>query len=379
VALSDDLLAVLDDPTHMWTHALKELSNEAQRLFLTLTLLPKPVSSDVLQIAYTAQVLNRSESFLDSLKSLEDSFISIEKPYGDLRRVSFRNPSLQDFAIAHLNANSDWLDMLLSSPKYFEQVVNVFSLAMSSPVVLINPQTRSRRPGAPRHSGIKTWVARQAKGLIGTAVNLLEAEGSETSRDNRKLRLGQLLEIMAIYGIPTDNAVLKGLKKATAIAMRPDGRESANAMLTLLETPSYRRLLDDFLGDEAAAVMRTNVLDKDDWKFAVLARLDRLLKCAWEDSWESWGGDYVHYARQLAEELSDSTNDEELRKAISEMEEINSMLDADLYEEINTLEERRSRLPRDEDYDDNSSGEARIGQIDEADTRQLDRIFSTLL
>src|ERR1700733_12583349 len=102
MALADDLLAVLNDPTHMWSHALKELSSDAQRLFLTLTLLPKPVSSDVLQVSFTSQTSSRSASFLDSLRSLEDSFISIDKRYADRRSVAFRNPSLQDFANAHL-------------------------------------------------------------------------------------------------------------------------------------------------------------------------------------------------------------------------------------------------------------------------------------
>lgn len=85
MALADDILAVLDNPTHMWSHALRELSQESQRLFLTLSLLPQPILIDDLQIAYSAQSFNRTEPFLDSLRALDDSFISISAGTRDRR------------------------------------------------------------------------------------------------------------------------------------------------------------------------------------------------------------------------------------------------------------------------------------------------------
>jgi len=131
MALADDILAVLDNPTHMWSHALRELSQESQRLFLTLSLLPQPILIDDLQIAYSAQSFNRTEPFLDSLRALDDSFISISAGTRDRRWVDFRNPSLLDFCEEYLNQYSDWLDSLLSQPIYYEQIAGVYELAMA--------------------------------------------------------------------------------------------------------------------------------------------------------------------------------------------------------------------------------------------------------
>src|ERR1700722_20746442 len=124
MSLADELLAALNDPTYMWSHALKESSPDSQRLFLAMALLPQPVSADDLQIAHSAESASRVEPFIDSLRTLEDSFIKIEAAgYMSSRRwVNFRNPSLQDFAYQYLDEYSDWLDTLLSSPVYYEQI-----------------------------------------------------------------------------------------------------------------------------------------------------------------------------------------------------------------------------------------------------------------
>jgi hypothetical protein len=374
--LADDLLAVLNNPTHMWSHALKELSVDGQRLFLTLTLLPDPVSSDVLQIAYTSHTSNRSESFLDSLRSLEDSFVAIEKRYTDDRSISFRNPSLQDFANAYLDSNPDWLDTLLSAPKYYEQIIAVFNLAMAQTAQLIDARTRSRKDAPPKYPGIKGWVDRRADKLTETAIKLLAAVPTDFFRYVRKTRFGQLLEITAVYGLPTKKKVLHKLRVAAALAVQPSTQVEAKAMLELLSEPVYRRLLDKLLQDSAAAVMRESILDKDSWKFAILAELDKLLELDSEETWDSWGSDYVEYARQLAEDLADSDDDEDLRMAIDELTSIGTMLGVDLYSEINALEQRRDDLPEGDDYDDIKPS-APVNSI--VDSTRLHEIFASLL
>lgn len=380
MTLAEDLLAVLDDPAHMWTHALKELSSDAQRLFLTLTLLPKPVSSDVLQVAYTSQELNRSESFLDSLRSLEDSFISIEKLYANLRAVSFRNPSLEDFANSHLDSNSDWLDGLLSAPKYYEQIIGSFSLAMAQTSLLVDARDRSRKDAPPKYPGIKQWVERRATDLIGMAVNLLDAERAwiYSSSSSSRARLGQLLEIIVAYGMPANEATVHQLAAAATIAAHPNTQDSANVILELINKPTHRRLLDDLIRNNTVAVVRENVLDKDSWKFGVLAKLDNILKLDLEESWDSWGNDYLNYARQLAERLTDSNDDDDLRIAIDELESVGRMLDADLSNEIAALEERRRHIPQDDDYDDESQSSGSDGSVEDS-SAQLHKIFATLL
>ena len=131
MSLADEILAVLDNPTRMWSHALRELSQEGQRLFLTLPLLPQPILIDDLQVAYTTQHFNKTEPFLDSLRALDDSFVSISAGTRNQRWVDFWNPSLQDFSHEYLNQYTDWLDSLLSSPVYYEQIASVYELAMA--------------------------------------------------------------------------------------------------------------------------------------------------------------------------------------------------------------------------------------------------------
>ena len=124
--------------------------------------------------------------------------------------------------------------------------------------------------------------------------------------------------------------------------------------------------------------MRESILDKDAWKFAVLSDLDKLLELELEESWESWGDDYVSYARQRAEELADSTNDDELRVAINELNSVGDMLGADLYNEISMLEQQREVLKQDEDYNDDELPLSGSGNaVDES--AELDRIFASLL
>src|SRR6201999_64380 len=102
VSLADDLMAVLDDPTHMWSHALKGSSRDSQRLFLTLALLPQPAAVDDVQVAYSAQRVIAAESFMDSLRALEDSFVGISAGSQGVRWIRFRNPSLEDFSHQYL-------------------------------------------------------------------------------------------------------------------------------------------------------------------------------------------------------------------------------------------------------------------------------------
>jgi len=378
MALADDLLTVLDDPTHMWSHALKELSNDAQRLFLTLTLLPKPVSSDILQIAYTSQKFNKVESFLDSLRSLEDSFISIERRYADLRAVSFRNPSLEDFANVYLDSNSDWLDILLSSPKYYEQVLSVFNLAMTQTAIIIDSRTRRRKAAPSKYPGINLWIKYRANQLIELGIDLLEVQSAEIFVDSTRSRLSQILKILFIYGAPTNKASARKLKAAAEAELNPSTHASADVMLNLLRNPNYRSLLDKIIQGDAAMLMRANVLDKGTWKFTILCKLDELLRLDSVETWNSWGQAYVDYAKGLARDLADSDDDDDLRVAIEEMTDINNMLDADLYDEINMLEERRSSLPKEEDYNDIESG-AKAPRSTADASAQLDVIFGSLL
>src|SRR5450756_196505 len=177
--LADDLLAILNDPTHMWSHALKEASRDSQRLFLTLALFSKALTVDDLQIAYSEQNSATSESFMDSLRALEDSFVKIRAGYQGIRWVDFRNPSLQDFSHEHLNEYSDWLDTLLSTPMYYEQIIGTYKLGMSRKpaTILLKPRgsappIKTIREGDRKFDGIHRWLRRHHGQIATKAIDL---------------------------------------------------------------------------------------------------------------------------------------------------------------------------------------------------------------
>jgi hypothetical protein len=379
--LADEIIAVLDDPKRMWSHALRQLSPDARRLFLTLTVLPKPVSADVLQIAYTAQGVDRSESFLDSLRSIEDSFVNIRKPWGTVRSVEFRNPSLQDFALGYIDENLDSLDTILDSPVFYEQITTIFTLAMAYSEVIYNAKDRSMKPGKSKYVGIKKWVERRGVNLVLTAIDLLDSEDGELYSYAGRSRLSQLIEIMDNYGTPDVASTSEKVKKVVTQAVNPYSKRTADITVSLLRKPSQRLIMDRLAGGNAAAIARENVLDKDDWKYGILSKLDVILDLDRDDSWESWGISYQEYARELTEILSDSHDDEDLRDAIRELNSITDMLEIDMSEEIAKLEARRETVSSQEsDYDEQDSlAPSRPDKNSGDASQQLERIFSSLL
>lgn len=193
-------------------------------------------------------------------------------------------------------------------------------------------------------------------------------------------RVGELIEIMADYGLPTNAETLNVMHEAVEKATRSDGEEAANQIVSLLKIPPYRELLDKLFQGNTAAALRENVLDKDSWKFKVLADVDRILTLDLQDSWSSWGDEFVAYARQITEDLEDTTDGYDLQSAINELNSVPSMLDVELNDEIAKLEERLGKLPRNPDYDDGEEDSKSQESEGGADPySQLDRIFGSLL
>lgn len=378
MALADDLLAVLDDPTHMWAHALRELSRDAQRLFLTLVTLPKPVTADVLQVAYTSQTPQRSESFTDSLRSLEDSFVTIDRYYGDQRLVRFRNPSLQDFANVYISEHSDWFGELLSAPAYYEQVVIVINLAMAEESYIVDTRTRRRKSSSPKYLGIRNWAERHSSRLVKLAVSLLSSERAEYFITARKSRTAELIAVLQAYGVPTDPAIRKELLTAFREWLNPIGHDQATMVIDGLKDAQIRALLDSILDDRSLTGLRGNILDKDNWRYGILSKIDRLLELDSESSWDTWGQDYLDYARQLAHDLDNTTSYDDLTSAIDELNEVGDTLGLDLYDEIRGLKERRDNLPSTNDYDEIESSASATVEPDR-DALKLHSIFESLL
>jgi hypothetical protein len=368
--LADKVLAVLDNPTHMWSHALKELSSDARRLFLTLVLLREPVSTDVLQVAYTSQIVNRSEPFIDSLRSLEGSFVRIDRTYFfSGRRVSFRNPSLQDFANRYVDENSDMLDVLLSAPCFYEQVISVFSLSMAKV----------------KYPGIRRWVERRADKLIERAIDLLVTEKTKTVEG---LAISQLLEVMTVYGAPANVKTLEKLCGGFREAINPLNLRSADITVGLLQKPAYKNILDRTLQEDSAEAMRYNVLSKGTWRFGILAKLDDVTGRKRSESWASWGNDFMDYVRQLAADRYRLQSYEDLRRAILEISLISKIFSVNLDREITILKKRQESFdglgidehaPSEDSDDDSDADWSDEAQAWAYDREQLDRIFDSLL
>jgi hypothetical protein len=392
IVLADDLLAVLDNPTHMWTHALKELSSDAQRLFLTLVLLPEHVSTEVLRAAYTSQTAARSEPFMDSLRSVEGSFVTIEKhsrPRSSV--VGFRNPSLQDFANKYLDGNPDVIDALLSVPVFYEQIIGVFSLAMAQSENKMASQTRKRVNTQPKYPGIRAWVERRADRLIAHAIGLLDAQRAGLFLiENGRIR--QLLELMAVYGMPPAARESRSSRKQVLKMLNPSNRRAADNTVELLGDPIYRDLLCKILQADAAAVMRRNVLTRASWKYRILIRLDRMLNLNPSESWQSWGIEYVAYAQKIiadADWLAHSYRSD-IRDMLDELLYLKVTFGADLDDEIAVLQKRAySSYDGDSGYDSLGASyrESAEGDDDPSDSEldwayeceELEQIFDSLL
>jgi hypothetical protein len=402
--LADDILAVLNDPTHMWSRALGELSQESRRLFLMLTLLPHPILMDDLQIAYSAQKFNKTGTFSDSLRTLDDTFISISAGIRisisaatqNRRWIDFWNPSLQDFSQEYLNQHSDLLDSLLDAPTYYEQVTTVYDLAMvrhpdrwSLPSRSAGPPyTKIIHKESAKYAGIRSWVTRRHSDLLAKAIELA-ASNSILSPDvyfRRTPRwkiLKELIEIMLEFGDSLDRSEEQSFNGLIEQALESASKPSAADILELIQGNETGKLIERHYSGNALEVLRSSILDEDEWKFPLLAKIDEMLGIDPNVSMLEWGDDYVRYVNLIVDGLSNSTDWERLDKTIRELEDTASFLGLDLYDSISALETRRDNLPpeRDEDYEgygsDSGSSDSRADDL--SSERQLNNIFGSLL
>lgn len=388
MALAEELLAVLNDPAHMWSHALRELPRPTQRLFLTLSLLPAPAALSDLQLAYTSQEFERTETFLDSLQSLEDSFIVIGGPPSrksrshGRREVRFRNPSLEEFSYSYLNNYSDWLSSLLDKPAWFEQVARVFELATSHNDVAYKPREH-------RYPEISAWVESNSSRLLSSAIKLLSAQVDSPiyGRKNQMERLGIILEFIYRYRPALDPTDADALRLFIVEALNPSSQRSADNVLQLVENEKTRRLLDELSGIDSAMTLRANLLDKDEWKYSILLRLDECFDLK-QESIASWGEDYIAYAARFVDDLSDCDHRDTLSNAIRELEDMAAYLDADFTTEIMILQAGYDELsPKDDrSYDSDyewidEDWESKVIEPPAGSTvgEKLDRLFESLL
>jgi hypothetical protein len=390
MSLAEEILSVLHDPTYMWSHALREASQDSQRLFLTLPFLPQPISTNDLQVAYSTQRFNQTETFLDSLRALEDSFISIDVGGQNRRWVNFRNPSLQDFSHKYLNKYTDWLNRILSNPTYYEQVINVYNLAMSrlpgSRTVSAGPPHRlNYHEGELRFTEIRSWVTSQHHDLISEAINLALSRSEVRDRykyvrQDFSIKLKELVEIILTFGEPSEQSTIQVFGELINRALRPTDEPSADSVLDLLRVRKTAKVVEKYSTDDAMEILRTNILDLDEqtWRFSVLSKIDEFLGIDYEESMDAWGHDYIRHLDEFVDEMMQSSDYEDIDNAINEMRGVSSLLGIDLYDSISVLESHRDSLPPDRgdgDYERYSTSQI----SDSSSSHELDNVFASLL
>ena len=369
-----------------------------------LPLLPHPISLEDLQDTYSAQKLNKTEPFSDSLRALDDSFISISAgtrisiSAGTRTRrwIDFRNPSLQDFSQEYLNQHSDWLDSLLATPTYYEQIAIVYELAMVRhpdrwslpPRSAGPPYTKIVHKGSAKYAGIRSWVTRRHRDLLAKAIDLAVSNSVLSPslyfrRTGRSEILKELVEIMLEFGESLGHSEEQSFNVLIEQTLESASKSSAADILELIQGHETGKLIERHYADSAVEALRSSILYEDEWKFSLLAKVDEILGTDPNVSMLEWGSDYVMYVNETVDELSNSTDWERLDKAIRELEDTAYFLGLDLFDSISALETQRDNVPpeRDEDYEGygSDSGSSSSRDSDVSSERQLDNIFGSLL
>jgi hypothetical protein len=130
-------LNFLNNPTSVWLHAYEnQISDFSRYLLLVLLSTGTPVLLDDLKQSLSEFVkINNSkynltyneQSFIKSLKELENTFIKIEVDYNHLQAIEFQNPSVFDFLINYLKEYPETVFDLISSSKFLNQYFVAFS------------------------------------------------------------------------------------------------------------------------------------------------------------------------------------------------------------------------------------------------------------
>lgn len=126
----------LDDPNEYWESTFKKQTFSSQVILLILFISNTPILRESIEQTYKEAVKRRSEygfnisllEFDESLKELEDTFITIEPYYGNKQfKIDFQNPSLKDFLLEYLRHNlSIYGEFLIQSATFFNQLIFAF-------------------------------------------------------------------------------------------------------------------------------------------------------------------------------------------------------------------------------------------------------------
>jgi hypothetical protein len=131
-----EFIANLENPLRIWEKAFEsELSEYSQYILYILASLGSGVLMDDLGKAFRAfcdeaglDLLPRIDqnSFRDSLREMQDTFIRISITKYDEYRIEFMNPSIRDFLVNRIMNNIQVLQILVSSSLFLNQLFYIF-------------------------------------------------------------------------------------------------------------------------------------------------------------------------------------------------------------------------------------------------------------
>jgi len=291
-----------------------------------------------------------------------------------------------------------WLDTLLSSPVYYEQVAGVYALAMQkSPGTWTLERQRSYsvhkdyREGPIKFVEINRWVTVRHEQLIVKAIELAISDSKSQTyhfkdhSDKKDVcgKLKELLDILLVFGQPSGAVFDDVFSRLIDRALMPTGESGAKTMLELLRAENTAAIIKAHSSPDAMVSLRRNLIDKDSWKFPILASIDEFLDVDYSDSMMEWGDDCVSYAENLVEDMPQDSGYEDYTAAIEELQSISSTLGVDFWNEITALEAAREQIPHPEDerddYEDYARSSEKTSSRSTGSFHKLDEIFGSLL
>lgn len=126
--LKTELIRVLDNPSRFWDAMVANLDREPRICLLTLATCKLPLSLVGWQEAVARVSTDAAARFDAAIRVLDDSFVVSDRDQMGQHFVSFRNPSVEEFISAQLDANVGFAKTVAESSPSLNQVQRIMQL-----------------------------------------------------------------------------------------------------------------------------------------------------------------------------------------------------------------------------------------------------------
>lgn len=173
--LKTELLAVLDNPSSVWNAIVGGLPTETRTALLVLTTCEVPLSIVTWQEAVARISADAAVRFEIALRRLDDTFVlTSRKRHGYF--VDYRNPSMQDFCVEHLDSNVGLAVRVATQEPSLGQIQRLIDLGTAAPIV------RSR---GKRYPNIHEALVARPDLLLNRLLDLMSERPDLSERDGQ--------------------------------------------------------------------------------------------------------------------------------------------------------------------------------------------------